>query len=106
MKKQKPRLKTINITIPEDSMLVQVDNVPAHQQYETARTMCNTLGQTVRLSANSSIIKAEPLIQGDNVRAMPRRLHNCLTCKDTGFYKQGGISQVCNCTKPSGGDAA
>lgn len=106
MTNDKPRLKTINITIPETSMLVQVDNVPVNEQFETARAMCKPLSMTVRYAANGSHIKAEPLRTGDNVRTLPRRLHNCLTCKDTGFYAQGGISHVCNCMKPGGGDAA
>lgn len=106
MKQRKPRLKTITITIPEDSLLVQVDGVPVNEQFETARTMCKPIGMTVRYAAQGSHIKAEPFVKPDNVRTIPRRLHNCLTCKDTGFYARGGISHVCNCHKPTGGDAA
>lgn len=64
----KPKLKTITITIPENSLIVQVDDVDKSKHFEVARKMCNALEQTVRYAPGGTHIKAEPRTNSANVR--------------------------------------
>lgn len=73
-------MKTITIEVPASTPVIQIIKALA------------AMGLRVKWRSHNLVVGVDPA--------------HCATCKDSGFYNRGGISHICNCRKPNGGNAA